>query len=132
MIGGFLGLFVVAAIVGVMAYVKRKPAAPPLAPPASTVAVSVGTIPTGADIRVNDQSTCKSKCRIDLKPGQYNLMAVLPGYEQALQSVTVEAGHPVTLSLTLIPQAPTLKMVKSRAISLQFAQEIGSLSKKQS
>ncbi len=111
LIGGFLGLFVVAAVVGVMAYLKRKPAAPPLAPPASTVAVSVGTIPTGADIRVNDQSTCKSNCRIDLKPGQYNLMAVLPGYEQALQSVTVEAGHPVTLSLTLIPQAPTLKIL---------------------
>jgi hypothetical protein len=111
LIGGFLGLFVVAAIVGVMAYVKRKPAAPPIAPPASTVAVSVGTIPAGAEIRVNDQSTCKSNCRIDLKPGQYNLMAVLPGYEQALQSVTVEAGHPVTLSLTLIPQAPTLKIL---------------------
>src|SRR5208283_5245269 len=111
MIGGLLGLFVVAAIVGIMAYMKRKPAAPPVAPQASTVAVSVGTIPAGAEIRVNDQSTCKSNCRIDLKPGQYNLMAVLPGYEQALQSVTVEAGHPTTLSLTLIPQAPSLKIL---------------------
>ncbi len=110
LIGGIIGLVVVAAIAGLMAYAKRKPAPPP-APAVSTVAVSVATIPTGADIRVNDQSTCKSNCRIDLKPGQYNLMAVLPGYEQALQSVTVEAGHPANLSLTLIPQAPTLKIL---------------------
>ena len=108
--GGTLGLLLVIVIAGVMAYVKRKPAAP-VAPPASTVAVSVATIPTGADIRVNDQPTCKSDCRINLKPGQYNLMAVLPGYEQALQAVTVEAGHPTTLSLTLVPQAPSLKIL---------------------
>lgn len=112
LIGGGIGLAAVLAIIGAMMYVKKKPAAPvATTPAAAAVPVSVATIPTGADVRVNDQSRCKSDCRVDLAPGQYNLMAVMPGYEQALQSVTVEKGHPLTLSLTLVPQAPSLKIL---------------------
>jgi hypothetical protein len=52
---------------------------------------------------------------VDLEPGQYNLSAVLPGYEQALQSITVEKDHPLNLSLTLVPQAPSLKILTDLA-----------------
>ena len=110
LIGGGIGLVIVLAIVGAMYLKNRKPPAPaPL--PASAVAVNVSTVPPGADIRINDQSRCKSNCRVDLTPGNYNLLATLPGYEQAFQNVTVQKGQPLTLSLTLTPQAPSLKIL---------------------
>lgn len=109
LIGGGIGLVVVLAIFGVV-YLKNRNTVKP--PPISTaVAVSVATLPAGADVRVNGQSKCTANCRIDLEPGSYNLSAILPGYEEALQTVTVERGHPLTLSLTLTPQAPSLKIL---------------------
>ena len=112
LIGGGIGLIVVLGIVGGMFYMKnKKPKTPPQPPPAATVAVDVSTVPPGADVRINDVSKCKSNCRVDLAPGEYNLLAVLPGFEQAFQKVTVQQGQPLTLSLTLTAQAPSLKIL---------------------
>lgn len=109
MIGGGIGLLLVALIVGAFTIIQKRK--PKTAPPAATIAVDVSTVPAGADVRINDQSRCKSNCRVDLAPGSYNLLAVLPGYEDAFQKVTVEKGKPLTLSLTLTPQAPSLKLL---------------------
>lgn len=111
LIGGGIGLLLVLIVVGVMFYLKRKPVKPLPPPPVATVPIDVATNPPGADVKVNDQLKCKANCKVDLEPGQYSLSAVLPGYDPALQSVTVEKGHPLSLNLTLTPQGSSVKIL---------------------
>ena len=119
LIGLFIGLLLVGGVIGTLAYLNKKKNAGNTGnkgtgvttPLAGAVKVDVATIPPGADIQVNNQSKCKSNCVVDLTAGQYTLLAILPGYEQAIQNVTVEKGHPLSFSLTLVPQSASVKIL---------------------
>ncbi len=107
LIGGGIGLLFVLLVILIIFLVK-KPHPPP---PPSAVPVNVATVPPGADVRVNDQTRCTSNCSVKLTPGEYTLSAILPGYDQTKQNITVEKDHPFSLSLTLKPLSPSLKIV---------------------
>ncbi len=109
LMGGGIGLLLALIGGGAWWYLKRHPQPPP-PPPVAAVPIEVASVPPGAEVRVNDQVKCKANCRVELAPGQYNLSAVLPGYDPALQTVVVEKGKPLSLTLTMTAQVPSLKI----------------------
>jgi hypothetical protein len=109
-IGAIAGLPIIAALVFL---VKRN---------ANHAAVEVGiaTIPPGASVRVaavqppaggGNQTTCTSNCKLALTPGTYQVSASLDGYEPAAGAVTVTARRPAAVSLTLRPQAQSVRLL---------------------
>jgi hypothetical protein len=57
----------------------------------TTVPVEIRTGPPGASVRIGDRSCLTPNCRLDLKPGQYQIEARLDGYKPAEQSLTVDS-----------------------------------------
>jgi hypothetical protein len=87
---------------------------------AAAVAVDVATTPPGASVRVAAQqsavgagnaATCTSNCRLALGPGTYQVSASLNGFEPATGAVTVTARKPAAISLTLRPQAQSVRLL---------------------
>ena len=107
-----LGLAVLLGVFLVNLKGKRKASVPP---PAGAVQVEVATNPTGASVRVaggNSEATCVSNCKLALSPGTYQVTAFLDGFEPAASSVSVTAaGQPGAVSLTLQPQAQTVRIL---------------------
>jgi hypothetical protein len=72
-------------------------------PPVTLALVEVRTDPQGASVRIGDQSCVTPNCRLDIRPGTYNVQAQLEGYEPVQQALDVNATHPAELNLTLRP-----------------------------
>ncbi len=86
----------------------------------AAVQVSVATTPPGASIRVaaeksaagaSNATTCTSNCKLALAPGTYRFFASLDGFEPAVGAVTVKAQQPAAISLSLHPQAQTVRLL---------------------
>lgn len=80
----------------------------------SLVTVEVTTVPDGAQVQIGNQERqekCKSNCKIQLPPGNYQVTALLDGYDPTATGVTVAAGPPIPVSLTLTAQAQTLRIL---------------------
>ncbi len=80
----------------------------------ATVTVEVSTVPEGAQIQIGNeerQEKCKSNCKVELPPGNYRVTALLDGYDPTATSVTVAAGPPIPVSLSLTAQAQTLRIL---------------------
>lgn len=80
--------------------------------------VEIVTVPPGAAVQISNQETqqkCTSNCKIDLPPGNYQVMASLEGYENALTGVTVAAGSTSSVSLPLTAQAQALRILSDIA-----------------
>ena len=106
--GIIVGLLIVAAIgLGAVLYKrhKRELAAKAL------IEVQVATTPPGASIRVDGDAQCTSNCTLSLKPGNYQITAFLDGYEPAASGIAVAPGQPVSVNLTLDPQAQSLRII---------------------
>ncbi|HLJ50851.1 MAG TPA: PEGA domain-containing protein [Bryobacteraceae bacterium] len=111
LIGGSIGLALTALVMGGIIISKKKNPPPKVEPVDLTlIPVEVVTSPSGAAVRVNNEPKGKSTLRLDLKPGTYKMDFTLPGYLPAFQDITVAAGHPVFLNLTLAPQSQTLRI----------------------
>jgi serine/threonine protein kinase len=66
----------------------------------------VATTPQGATVIVGNRACNSTDCRLRLKPGSYELRAMLPGYRDVSQMVTVDAKRgELTVSMTLEPVA---------------------------
>ena len=117
-IGSAAGVLVLAAII--VAVVSRTgnrkashAAAVPVdivtTPPGATVTVSAG--PSGAG---GNQAGCISNCKLSLAPGTYQVSTSLSGFEPMASAITVVAGQPAALSLTL-PQAQSARVLTDLA-----------------
>jgi PEGA domain len=105
--GALLGLLIV-AIVGSIVFVHKRRQRAALA---TAIPVQIATTPPGASVRVNGDPQCTSNCSLTLAPGNYQITAFLDGYEPAASGVAVNPGQPVTVNLTLEPQAQSLRIL---------------------
>jgi hypothetical protein len=74
------------------------------------VPVDITTSPPGATIQINNETKCKSNCRIALPPGNYQVTAMLDGFEPAATGVTVVPGPPIAVNLMLPSQTQTVRI----------------------
>ncbi len=103
MIGGVIGLVAFGGLVFTLRKTVQKPTP-------SVIAIQLQTTPPGAQIRINDEARCKSNCQLDLAPGSYQVHALLDGFETAATRITVGAGSPATVNLTLQPSPLQVKL----------------------
>lgn len=80
-------------------------------PPAGTVPVDIVTVPAGASVQVNGEARCNSNCRLNLAPGNYQVTAVLDGFDPGATGVTVVAGNPISVNLRLVSQTQTVRVL---------------------
>lgn len=119
LIGAGLGLAAWLIIFVVLIQIARTRNIAPASPPpaasstkaaAGTVPVDVSTSPPGASIRINGEEKCKSNCRLNLAPGNYQVTAVLDGFDPGASGVTVVPGGPINVSLSLVSQTATVRL----------------------
>jgi hypothetical protein len=86
----------------------------------ATVQVDVATVPPGASVKVtaegspasgSNQATCTSNCKLALTPGTYQVSASLEGFDPVTSAVTVTALRPAAVSLSLPPQAQSVRLL---------------------
>jgi hypothetical protein len=77
----------------------------------AAVEIQVASTPPGASIRINGETKCSANCTLNLAPGDYQLIAVLDGYEPATNNVTVVAGKPASVSFALEPQSQVVRVL---------------------
>ena len=77
----------------------------------ANVAVQVTTTPAGAAIQVNGETKCTSNCSVALPPGDYQVTAVLDGYQSAASALKVTGRQPGSLNLNLQPQALMVRIL---------------------
>ncbi len=85
----------------------------------AAVQVDITTTPPGASVSVTAEkpaaganpATCTSNCKLGLPPGTYQISASLDGFEPAAGAVAVRALKPVAISLTLQPQAQSVRLL---------------------
>lgn len=115
MIGAGIGLVAFAVIFVLIVQVARKKnPSDGGGSSASLVTVDVTTTPPGAQVQIGNearQEKCTSNCKIQLPPGDYRVTALLEGYDPTATGVTVAAGPPIPVTLTLTAQAQTLRIL---------------------
>ncbi|MGA1994501.1 MAG: PEGA domain-containing protein [Bryobacteraceae bacterium] len=82
----------------------------------AAVEIDIATTPPGASVKVTaagggKQATCTSNCKLALAPGTYQVSASLDGFEPAAGAVTLTARQPAAVSMTLQPQAPSVRLL---------------------
>jgi hypothetical protein len=112
-IGPIAGLLVALVLIFLVVHQTRKRNA-------VAVEVDIATTPPGAFVRVaakqsatggSHETACTSNCRLALTPGTYQVSASLDGFEPAAGAVTVTARQPAAVSLTLQPQAQSVRLL---------------------
>ena len=119
-IGSMAGLLVALVVGFLVVHRARKRHAND----AAAVQVNIATTPPGASVRVvaersagvphgpgSNQGTCTSNCQLALTPGTYQFSASLDGFEPAAGAITVTARQPAAVSLTLQPQAQSVRLL---------------------
>ncbi len=116
MIGPIAGLLVALALTSWVAHqIRKRDANNPAAVP-----VDIRTTPPGAFVKVaaeqsaaggSSDTSCTSNCNLVLTPGTYRLSASLDGFEPAAGIVTVTARQSAAVSLTLQPQAQSVRLL---------------------
>ncbi|MBS1875870.1 MAG: PEGA domain-containing protein [Acidobacteria bacterium] len=120
---GWLGIIALVSIAWLAVFValvqvarnRNMPAPGPTPPQASkaepgTIPVDITTIPPGAAIQLNGETRCKSDCRLNLQPGNYQVTATLDGFDPGATGVTVAAGNPIVVRMTLTSQTQTVRL----------------------
>jgi hypothetical protein len=119
-IGPIAGLLVALVLVVLVMNQRRKVNRSIAARNLAAVQVDVATVPPGASVKLtavsskaggSNETTCTSNCRMTLKPGAYQVSATLDGFEPVDSVVTVSAGHPAAVNLTLPPQAQSVRLL---------------------
>jgi serine/threonine-protein kinase len=84
----------------------------------TTIPVEIRTDPPGASVHIGERSCLTPNCRLDLKPGQYQIEARLDGYRPFEQSLTVDSAKqiaPINLMMQPVPPPPQSPGAKSAA-----------------
>jgi hypothetical protein len=114
------GLLVILMIVFLVVHHTRARNAAIAARNRAAVQVDITTTPPGASVRAvaeksaaggGSESTCTSNCKLALAPGTYQISASLDGFEPAVGVLKVPAGNPWKVSLTLQPQALSVRLL---------------------
>jgi hypothetical protein len=114
------GLLVAAVVFLVVHQTHKRKEAEIAARNAAAVQVEIATTPPGASVTValeksaaggGNPATCTSNCKLALTPGAYQISASLDGFEPAAGAVTVRSLKPVAISLTLQPQAQSVRLL---------------------
>lgn len=120
MLAPIAGLLVVALIVLLVVHQTRKHKAALAARNLAAVQVDIATTPPGASVKAvpqkpaaggGNEAACTSNCKLALAPGDYQISASLDGFEPAVGTVTVKALKPMAVSLTLQPQALSVRLL---------------------
>ena len=111
--GDWRRLIVPAAVLATVAIIviiisHRPPPPPPPPPPPLTVPLQVTTSPPGASITIDGNDRGPSP--FELPEGTYRIEARRDGYQAATASVTLKAGAPISLPLTLQPLAGSVEL----------------------
>ncbi len=110
-IGGLAGsVLSIAAIVALVQLARNRNTAPPV-PVTTDVQVEITSNPPGASIGINNEVRCTSNCKVALAPGNYQVTAMLEGFEPAASGVTVAAGAPISVNLNLEPLSQTMRLL---------------------
>jgi len=103
---GVGALLVVALAIGVVLFLRKKPA-----PAVPAIGVEIRTTPPGAVVRVNGKIRGTSNFQFEEVPGVYQVEASLDGYLPASASVTLAKGSSAgPVELTLQPMSQTLRL----------------------
>jgi serine/threonine-protein kinase len=78
--------------------------------PPPALSVRIRTLPSGAAIRINNESKGVSDLQVDLPQGTYQVEAQLDGYQPATTSLEVKPGSPNSIELTLQPALPAVRL----------------------
>jgi hypothetical protein len=117
---GSIAVLVVALVLIVLLISQTRKTKANQARNAVAVRVDVATIPPGASVRVaaerpaaggSKETTCTSNCSLALTPGAYQVAASLDGFEYAATVVAVRARQPAAVSLALVPQAQSVRLL---------------------
>ena len=113
-------LLVALVLIVLVVHQRRKSNTNNAARSLAAMQVDVATVPPGASVTVAAQQsaaggskevTCTSNCKLALTPGTYQVSASLDGYDPVASAVTVTAGQPAAVSLTLQPQAQSVRLL---------------------
>ncbi len=74
----------------------------------TTLPVEIRTDPPGASVRVGDRSCLTPTCKLDLKPGQYQIEAKLDGYVPVERNLTIDSGKQIAPVILMMRPVPTL------------------------
>ncbi|MDX2150054.1 MAG: PEGA domain-containing protein [Bryobacteraceae bacterium] len=107
-VGGVLGVVLFG---GIVVLTRGKKEQPPPPPETGKIAVNVQVTPPGAAIKIDSKPCGASPCQTQLDPGTYTVEASLNGYELARQTLTVTAGQPSSLSITLEPSPIRVRLL---------------------
>ena len=118
-IGPIAGLLIALAVILLVVRHNRVRDAMLAARNRAAVQVEIATTPPGAVVKVVGQgsaaagieSTCTANCKLSLAPGIYEFTAALEGFEPATGVVTVRSAQPASVSLTLQPQALSVRLL---------------------
>ena len=102
-----LALLILAS--GIIFWLKRTPQKSSSAP-RLIYRVSIKTSPPGATIRINNEVRGVSDLQLDLSDGSYQIEAELTGYQPAKASWSPKSGISNSVSLTLQPALPLLRL----------------------
>ena len=113
--GGILGLLIAVAGIAFLVNMARKRNKAP-EPATAGIQVQVATTPPGAAIKVNQEDKCTSPCSLTLAPGDYQVTALLAGYEAGATGLSVPAaipagGAPPAVNLTLEPSPQPMRIL---------------------
>ncbi len=108
-IGAVGALIAVAAVVFLVNMARKRNQLKAAA--TAEIQVEIATTPPGASVRINGETRCTSTCKLSLAPGNYQVTAFLDGYDPAASGVMLAAGQPASVSLTLEPQAQSLRIL---------------------
>jgi len=114
------GLLIVLLVVFLVVHQTRKRNADIAARNRAAVQIDITTTPPGASVSAvaeksaagtGNPATCTSNCKLALAPGTYQISASLDGFEPAVGTISVRALKPVSVSLTLQPQALSVRLL---------------------
>jgi hypothetical protein len=120
LVGSIAGLLAGLVLIVWVIHRSGQHNAPEATATAATVQVDLATDPTGAQVKVvadpsaaggGKGGACTSSCTLSLAPGVYQVTASMDGFDTATNTVTVTAGQPALVSLTLQPQQQTVRLL---------------------
>ena len=90
---------------------ERNPDLAPVSTSSTAIPVNITTTPPGATIQINNETKCTSNCKISLSPGNYQVTALMDGFDPVATGVTVVPGAPVNVNLNLSAQAQAVRVL---------------------